>query len=329
MEKLAAGTLVKHRTLGPGRVVAVEATALHVFFPGSGTRYAAKLRWPVARPFLTQDGLEPDAWLEGLGSFALDSASGRYTLAASIMSHEEAVAAYLADHPAAFKASPPGKDAFRLERGARWRAACTEWTAAFGGGQADRLLEDGNHAELTRRLERVAAHAGRIPGMVETEVLKEALEPGDVVRDFLEALFGYVAVPLPTRPRFEKLFEASHALGVPPDAAWPMVTFFPFVAAPSRHVVLVPRSTPAGASRLGCDLQYQAAPSWVTFVRLRDLSARLLEKLAPMGARDFVDVECFLHATGGRRPTALVRSSRPKATPSTKKGARAASRRRP
>ena len=329
MEKLAAGTLVKHRTLGAGKVVAVEATALHVFFPGSGTRYAAKLRWPVASPFLTQDGLEPDAWLEGLSSFALDSASGRYALAANFMSHEEAVTAYLADHPAAFKTSPPGKDASRLERGARWRAACAEWTAALGGEKADKLLEDGNDAELVGRLLRVAAHAARIAGMVETDALKEALEPGDVVRCFLDALFGYVAVPLPTRARFEKLLEASHALGAPPDAAWLMVTFFPFVASPSRHMVLVPRSTPAGASRLGCDLQYQAAPSWATYVRLRELSTRLLEKLATVGARDFVDVECFLHATGNRRQAASASVSPTRAVPSTKSGHRAVPRRKP
>ncbi len=325
MEKLAAGTLVKHRTLGAGKVVAVEATALHVFFPGSGTRHAAKLRWPVASPFLTQDGLEPDAWLEGLSSFALDSASGRYTLAANFMSHEAAVAAYLADHPAAFKTSPPEKNGSRLERGARWRAACAEWTAALGGEKADKLLEEGNDAELIRRLLRVAAHAARIPGMVETDVLKEALEPREVVRDFLDALFGYVAAPLPTRARFEKLLEASHALGALPDAAWPMVTFFPFVAAPSRHMVLLPRSTSAGASCLGCDLQYQAAPSWATYVRLRELSTRLLERLATVGARDFVDVECFLHATGGRRQSVSPTG----AVPSTKSGRRAVPRRKP
>ena len=327
MDKLVTGSLVNHRTLGAGKVIAVEATALHVYFPGSGTRYAAKLRWPVASPFLTQNP-EPNAWLEGLGSFAMDSVSGRYTLAANFMSHEEAVAAYLADHPAAFRASGPrGKDASRLERGARWRAACAEWTAAFGGEQAEKLLEDGNYAELTRRVLRVAAHASRIPNMVETDVLEEAFEPGGVVREFLVALFAYVAAPLPARSRFEKLIAASYALGVPPDAVWPMVTFFPFAAAPSRHMVLVPRSTSAGASRLGCDLQYQAAPSWATYLRLRDLSTRLLEKLAPAGARDFVDVECFLHATGGRRP-GPVRNSRAGTTPSTKKGARAMARRK-
>ena len=176
----------------------------------------------------------------------------------------------------------------------------------------------GGAANPTRRVVRAAAHAAPIPGMVETDVLEEAFEPGEVVRDFLQALFGYLAVPLPTRARFDKLLAASHALGVPADAAWPMVTFFPFAAAPSRHVVLVPRSASAGASRLGCDLQCQAAPDWATYQRLRELSTRLLEKLAPGGARDFVDVECFLHATGGRRPTAPARGSRARSAPSSK-----------
>ena len=89
-----------------------------------------------------------------------------------------------------------------------------------------------------------------------------------------------------------------------------MATFFPFVAVPSRQLVLVPRSASGGASRLGCDLQYQAAPNWVTYSRLRDLSTRLLEKLQPSGAKDLIDVEVFLHATGARRPAAAVKRAK-------------------
>jgi hypothetical protein len=89
-----------------------------------------------------------------------------------------------------------------------------------------------------------------------------------------------------------------------------MATFFPFIAVPSRQMVLVPRSASGGASRLGCDLQYQAAPNWVTYSRLRDLSARLLEKLQPSGAKDLIDVEVFLHATGARRPAAAVKRAK-------------------
>jgi hypothetical protein len=329
VEELAAGSLVKHRTLGAGKVVAVEATALHVFFPATGTRFAAKLRWPAASPFLALGALDPDPWLEGLTSFALDSTSGRYALAANFLSQDEAVAAFLAENPDAFReAAPSRKPAPGSDRSARWRAACAEWTAAFGGDQAERLLEDGRVAEMSRRALRVAARAAAVPGMVDAEVLQEALAPGEEVGRFFEALFAYVAVPSPARARFEKLLASTHALGLPPEAAWPVVTFFPFVAAPARHVVLLPRSTCAGASRLGCDLQCKPAPSWATYTRLRDLSARLLAKLGPSGARDLVDVEGFLHATGARRPVKPGRSPDPGAVRSRSKGAPAAPRRK-
>jgi hypothetical protein len=92
-------------------------------------------------------------------------------------------------------------------------------------------------------------------------------------------------------------------------------------------MVLLPRSTTAGATRLGCDLQYQAHPNWATYGRLRDLGARLLENLVARGARDLVDVECFLHATGARRPpTKRARATTPSPEP---KSPRAASRRKP
>jgi hypothetical protein len=155
--------------------------------------------------------------------------------------------------------------------------------------------------------------------MLERESLEQAFEPGVEVQDFLRALVGYLAAPCPSRARFEKLCAAARALGLPAEASWPMVTFFPFVALPSRNVLLLPRAAGPGASRLGCDLRYQETPNWATYVRLRDLSSRLLEKLAPSGARDHVDVECFLHATGARRgPAAAGRATAVPRIPRTK-----------
>jgi hypothetical protein len=319
VDGLAAGTLVRHRTLGTGKVIAVEALALHVFFPGSDTRFAAKLRWPAAGAFLSREGLEADPWLQGLTSFAMDPASGRYALAANFIGQDEAVAIFLAENPGAFDPAPPqGRGGARLDRGARWRGAIAEWESVLGSGQADKLLADAEFEELSRRLLLVAGRAAAIPGMPEVADLEEAFETGDEVRHYLGALLGYLSVPSPARARFEKLCAAAHALGAPPDAAWPLVTFFPFVASPARHVVLVPRSACPGASRLGCDLQYQAAPSWVAYGRLRDLSTRLLAKLAPSGGRDHVDVECFLHATGSRRVAAARRTRAKEATPPAK-----------
>lgn len=328
MEGFAAGTLVRHRVLGTGKVVAVEALALHVYFPASDTRFAAKLRWPAAGAFLSREGAEPDPWLQGLTSFALDPGSGRYALAANFVSQDEAMATFLAEHPGAFGVvAPVGRGAARADRGARWRGAIHGWESLLGGGQLDRLIAEAEHEELARRLIRVAGATAGVPGMPDAAELEEAFEPGDELRHFLAALASYLSVPSPARARFDRLSAAVHALGAAPDAAWPLVTFFPFTASPERHAVLVPRSAGAGASRLGCELQLQAVPTWATYGRYRDLSVRLLAALAPSGARDHADVECFLHATGGRRPVAS-RRARESTAPPAASPARTASRRK-
>jgi hypothetical protein len=137
MADLENEALVKHTTLGVGKIVALEANAVHVFFPDSDKRFAAKLRLPAARAFLRTDGFERDTWLEGLSAFAFDSKAGRYALAASWLTHDAAIEQFLSVFPGGF-ADPEyvgGKNA----RASRWRAAHDRW-AAFGDGHGDRLL---------------------------------------------------------------------------------------------------------------------------------------------------------------------------------------------
>jgi hypothetical protein len=296
MIEIANGSLVKHVSLGIGKVVAVEPTAVHVFFPQSEKRYAAKLRWPAAEPLLTQAGIEPDAWLAGLSSFALDPECGRYALAANFVSHADAIAEFLKVFPGGF-ADPTyvGDGGGKRERASRWRAASSEWIQALGGGQGDRLLDDGDLGEVVRRALRVGRHVTSVRGTVEQEALEEALEPTDVTLAFFRAVFGLLSLPSPARARFEKLFRASGALGVAPDLIWVTTTLFPFLADPSRHVLLLPRSTCGAAARLGCDLRFKPAPNWTTYNALRGFSEQLLEGLRVHGARDLIDVEVFLH----------------------------------
>lgn len=304
MTDIATGSLVKHVSLGVGKVVAVEATAVHVFFPQSEKRYAAKLRWPAAKPLLTQDAVEPDPWLAGLTSFALDPKTGRYALAANFLTHDEAVAEFLTWFPKGFLDPSYGRDGGgKRERASRWRAATSEWAQAFGGGQGERLLADGELREVIRRALRVASHVTTLPGMIEQEVIEEALEPDDVVTSLFDALFGLLSQQSPARSRFEKLLAASDALGVEADLAWSMATLFPFVAEPTRHVLLLPKSACGAAARLGCDLRYKSAPNYATYAAFRGFSEHLLEQLRDQGARDFMDVEAFLYtvSTPARR----------------------------
>ncbi len=303
MSDIAAGSLVKHVSLGVGKVVAIEATAVHVFFPQSERRYAAKLRWPAAQPLLTQEGIEPDRWLAGLTSFALDRESGRYALTTNFLSHADAIAEFLKQFPQGF-ADPAylGEGVGKRARASRWRAATSAWIDALGGGQGERLLADGDLGEVVRRALGVARNVTAARNVIAHDVLVEALAPRDAVADFFGALVSVVAAPSRARPPCEALFKASAALDVSPGLAWPVATLFPSIGDPARHVFLVPKWASAGAARLGCDLRCKPEPSWGTYDTLCRFSDRLLEDLRAHGARDHVDVAGFLHAIATPAP---------------------------
>lgn len=80
MDDLAKGMVVRHATLGLGRVVAVEPTAIHVFFVEGERREASKLRLPAARVFLSSASGTRDERLLGLDAFTFDPGSGRWAL---------------------------------------------------------------------------------------------------------------------------------------------------------------------------------------------------------------------------------------------------------
>jgi hypothetical protein len=302
VSELSTGMLVQHATLGVGKVVAIEPTAVHVFFPETEKRFAAKLHLPTARALLRSDGVERNAWLEGLSSFALDPATRRYALAENWLTHEQAIEDFLSTYPKGFRdpAYLGGATGMR-ERASRWRAAGAAWTEAFGEGEGERLLASGDVAELIRRAVRVERHVVLVAGTFEEGTLAEAFGDEDAAATFFEALLALLSVPSPARARFDRLFAATAALGLPPALAWPVATLFPFVAEPGRQVFLWPKLACATAERLGCNLRYEATPNWKTYSALRAFATKLLGELEPSGARDFVDVEAFIHATATAR----------------------------
>ncbi|HEX9051406.1 MAG TPA: hypothetical protein VF841_12820 [Anaeromyxobacter sp.] len=305
MSDIAKGMLVQHNSLGVGKVVAVEPNAIHVFFPGAEKRFAAKLRWPAAKLLLRTDDVEADSWLAGLTSFTMDAAEGRYALAANWLTHEQAIAQFVEEFPQGF--SDPaylaeGAGARRV-RAPKWRAASAEWAEAMGSGEGPKLAAAGDVKELVKRALRIERHVAQIPGTFEAGTLKQAFEDPEAALPFFQALFDVLSAA-PAKVRSERLFATVGALDAESALAWPIATVFPFVADPAKHVFLSPRTACSAAERLGCDLRYEAAPNYATYAALRAFSTQLLARLEATGARDFVDVEAFLHATAASRGAA-------------------------
>lgn len=307
MADLQNGTLVQHATLGVGKIVALEATAVHVFFPDSDKRFAAKLRLPAARALLRTEGVERNTWLEGLSAFALDPKVGRYALAASWLTHDEAVEQFLGVFPGGF--ADPAYAGAKGGRAAGWRAAHDRWVEKLGQGEGERLLDAGDLDELLKRALQVEKPVAALHPPADADALEDALSRDETSRPFWSALFELLSVPSPGKARFEKLFAAARGLPVAPAQQWLVATLFPFVASPGRHVLVRPKITSEAASRLGCDVGDDAAPCWPAYSALRALSTQLLEKLKANEAKDFVDVEAFLHitATAKRRVTRSTR----------------------
>jgi hypothetical protein len=301
------GTLVQHATLGVGKIVAVEANAVHVFFPDSDKRFAAKLRLPTARPLLRTEGFERNPWLEGLSAFALDPKVGRYALAASWMTHDEALEQFLAVFPGGF--AGPAYAGGKGARAASWRAAHDRWAEAFGEGKGERLVGEGELDEIVKRALQVEKAIAGLHPSADSGAVEEALSSDDATRPFCTALFELLSVPSPGRARFEKLFAAARDLPVSSAQQWLVATLFPFIASPGRQVLVRPKITCEAAARLGCDVGDEALPNWTTYAAVRALSVQLLEELKANGAKDFVDVEAFLHvtATAKRRTTRSTR----------------------
>jgi hypothetical protein len=295
---LESGMLVQHASLGLGKVVAVEPTAVHVVFLTQGARVATKLRLPMALPFLGPPA-NSNAWLSGLSGFTLDAKTGRYGRTTTWLSHSDAVALFTEVFPLAFEdPTYVAPEKGRGDRASRWRRAHAAFVVAFGDGQGERLLATGDVAGLVERtikIERIVSPILRDAGKTPFEAGRN--EP-TLARGFFAALFDLLSADAPDRARFEALAASVAALapgGAPTESGWPVVTLLPFVARPDVHMLLRPHFVCDSAQRLGLELVYEAAPNWATYASLLDATQQLFEKLRPLGARDHVDVEAFMY----------------------------------
>jgi hypothetical protein len=311
MSDFQTGMLVQHVSLGVGKVVATEASAVHVFFPGGEDRFARKLRLPMALSMLSPAGGDGSAWLAGLSAFALDAKTGRYGLAEKWFSSEQAIARFLETFEQGF-ADPKyiGDGKAGRERSTRWRHAHEAFVAAFGRGEGERLLAIGDGDELVRRALGVERHVRTLQNAPEKPSLEDALKEPTGARGYFAAMFDLLSAPAPERSRFEALASAVAALppGGARESGWALITVLPFIARPDSHMLLRPRFTCEAAQCLGLDLRYDPKPSWATYAALLQSTDQLLDSLRPLGARDYIDVESFMHVVTTRR------SAHPKAS---------------
>jgi len=288
------GSLVDHAQWGRGKVLALRQPNAEAFFPSLALDRGGSTR-VVRLTSLSLSKGQTDPALDHIGVKALGGKASRAPKPVKRPAHDldQAIAWFVAEYPGRFE-----DERFVKDEVAHKRAAHQLFADRLGNGGGERLLADGNGAEIGTLLDALY-HQTNIPSRLEITAAHDGLKDPAAASRLLEALLALLDSP--GADAFQRLTKAVGALPIPAEGSkvltWPNVTILPFLADPSRFIVTKPEVTKHAAARMGLDLLYSTAVKWDTYDRVLEMSRRLLESLAPLGAKDFIDVQSFVWVT--------------------------------
>jgi hypothetical protein len=282
--ELRAGDLIQHTKFGLGKVLDVKLQHVLVHFKDDNLDVR---KLAIDKSPLTVPEVQTDARLDSLPAFS----DGKFEGKSKRIGLDDAIAEFVLQFPKGFE------DPAYAEQRALRAAAHALYESTLGGGLAEELLAADEVAEITQQ---VVALIGptKLLSKFELIALRDGLgEQQPHAKRFFGALLEFVK-EAPDEAGFEKLVAAIGKLpSTTPKArvaSWPVLTVLPFLARPDLFMYLKPEPTVACALRLRFDLHYDPSLQWVTYNQLMTLSNLLLEKLRPLGARDYIDVQSFL-----------------------------------
>lgn len=177
------------------------------------------------------------------------------------------------------------------------------WNQLLHEDEFKKLLRQREYIEIAQRALRVEQRT--VPPFLfsfEKMALRDALRTIDGAEPFSEALFNLLHGKDDLRSRF---IEWIVAFGELPQKksrvlSWPNLTFFPFIAQPTKHIILKPSAMRVAAAELEYDFEYSSKPSFMTYQSLLDLAHLVREGIADLKPRNYHDLQTFLYVIGSR-----------------------------
>ena len=181
---------------------------------------------------------------------------------------------------------------YKADAHARWRADLNRSTFRA-------LLEADEVGEIASRAIRLESRTNLLFSF-EKMALRDAVRTANGARAMARGLYDFLHGGGRINERFEKWCETVASLPRRQTRVltWPIVTVFPFLAQPDRHIFLKPNVTRIAAAQYGFDLLYQPRPNWRTYASLLDLAALVQADLRDLSPRDMIDVQSFLWVQG-------------------------------
>jgi 5-methylcytosine-specific restriction enzyme B len=109
----------------------------------------------------------------------------------------------------------------------------------------------------------------------------------ELARRLYDLLYG--AGPFDTR--FDTWVDL---LAAKKPGVWPPATYFLMLHDPAKHLMIKPSQWQLFFKELGLNMAWPTRPSASSYAYLRGIAHQLLADLAPLGARDLIDVQSFL-----------------------------------
>jgi hypothetical protein len=302
-DTIAVGMLVEHPLWGRGKAVEVRSSNVVVHFPSLvSSEQGPRRRLQLATAQLTLAAVQTDPALDRVAVGPGRPKKPKPVAAGPARAHaqsarplEFAIEGFRKDYPGLFRDPKLAKGELSHKREAH-----EKFVELFGHGRGRQLLDSGAFAEITAGLVGLY-QATDIPHRFEKLAATNGLKDGPAAGRLLTAALDFVDAP--AAETFQALGEAIANLPAPSKGSrvltWPNVTLVPFLADPSRFMVLKPAIVQQTAARMSFDLVYSATPRWQCYEALQRMVTQLLETLRALGANDFVDVQAFMWVTRG------------------------------
>ena len=195
-------------------------------------------------------------------------------------------------------------EAFRDERYIDWERTYTWeahklWLELLNQKDFKSLLQRREFAEIATRALQVESRCNFLFSF-EKMALRDALRTGDGARIFSQGLYNLLYERGPTKDKFMAWIVSVFELPRKKSrvASWPIVTFFPFIAQPAKHIILKPTAMRVAAAELGYDFDYSSKPSYRTYESLLDFANLTKSGISDLKPQDYHDVQSFLWTIG-------------------------------
>jgi hypothetical protein len=288
------GILVEHTVWKRGKVIEIISPYAIIHFPSlanSPQGPQRKLREDAAQ--LTKSSVQSDPELDAVETGPQKpKKTAKRKVKDVVNGLDEAVAWFEQTYPGKFEDEKFVDGDLRNKR-----AALEVFRANFGEGRGAAMVDEGKHAEIATALDGIYRATNILSPFEVKAVHKAFLKADESGTKVLGTTLAFVNSP--GVPTFKAMAEAVSQLPAEGGKVftWPIVTLLPFFADPSRYLALKPTNSELMAARMAFNLKYDSTPNWETFDASLRMAAQLMERLAPLGAKDMIDVQGFMWAT--------------------------------